>query len=135
MREGVGKMLYADRGDMYEGEWMADQRHGRGTYYRCDGRADVATYVHHDTIIGEGTQWSPNREFVVRLVGGVNQGPISVEEALEICRRMGVPGVPKRYCYDQPRPGGGSGGGSVNRSTTAYPTGHGSKQHFSSATI
>jgi len=88
-------MSYADRGDVYEGEWMGDRRHGRGIYYRSDGRADVCRYVDHDCV-GEGTQWSPNRAFVVRLVEGANRGPMSVGEALEICERIGVPGVPRQ---------------------------------------
>ena len=88
-------MIYADRGDVYEGEWMADRRHGRGVYFRADGRVDVARYVFHN-VAGEGTQWSPNREFVVRLLDGVNRGPISVGRALEIDSRIGIPGVPKQ---------------------------------------
>jgi len=94
-RDGVGKMVYADRGDVYEGEWMADRRHGRGLYYRSDYRVDVVRYMCHD-VVGEGTQWSPNREFVVRLVDGVNRGPISVGQALEIGARIGIPDVPKQ---------------------------------------
>lgn len=94
-RDGVGKMIYADRGDVYEGEWMADRRHGRGIYFRSDGRADVARYDSHD-VVGEGVQWSPNREFSVRLIDGNNRGQISVGVALEICSRVGVPGVPKQ---------------------------------------
>ncbi|KAL7526555.1 hypothetical protein ACHAXR_001540 [Thalassiosira sp. AJA248-18] len=94
-RSGIGKMIYADRGDVYEGEWLADRRHGRGIYFRSDGRADVTRYECHD-VVGEGVQWSPNREFCVRLVGGVNRGMCSVGRALEICGRIGVPGVPKK---------------------------------------
>lgn len=88
-------MIYADRGDIYEGEWMGDRRHGRGVYYRSDGRADVCRYVDHDCV-GEGTQWSPNRVFVVRLMDGVTIERIGVGEALEVCERVGVPGVPRQ---------------------------------------
>eukprot|EP00579_Thalassiosira_antarctica_P015053 CAMPEP_0201939242 /NCGR_PEP_ID=MMETSP0903-20130614/42824_1 /ASSEMBLY_ACC=CAM_ASM_000552 /TAXON_ID=420261 /ORGANISM="Thalassiosira antarctica, Strain CCMP982" /LENGTH=315 /DNA_ID=CAMNT_0048480717 /DNA_START=48 /DNA_END=995 /DNA_ORIENTATION=- len=94
-RDGAGKMIYADRGDVYEGEWMADRRHGRGLYFRADGRVDVARYVCHN-VAGEGTQWSPNREFVVQLLDGMNRGPISVGRAMEIDSRIGIPGVPKQ---------------------------------------
>lgn len=127
-------MLYADRGDIYEGEWKEDQRHGRGIYYRCDGRADVATYIHHDTMVGEGTQWSPNRDFVVRLVGGVNMGPITVEEALVIGQRMGVPGVPKRYeNWAHHHSGGGGGGGSIRSQPVSHDSS--SNKDYSSASI
>jgi len=94
-RDGVGKMVYADRGDVYEGEWMNDCRHGRGIYFRADGRADVSRYVCH-SVAGEGTQWSPNREFVVRTEDGVSRGRISVGMALEIGSGIGVSGVPKK---------------------------------------
>lgn len=94
-RDGVGKMIYADRGDMYEGEWLQDRRHGRGIYYRADGRADVAQYRNHH-VVGQGVQWSPNREYVVRLENGRSCGRISVREALGACDRIGMPGVPKK---------------------------------------
>lgn len=103
-RDGVGKMVYADRGDVYEGEWMADRRHGRGIYHRADGRADVTAYDDHGPV-GEGTQWSPSREFVVRLFDGAIVGQISVGAALEICARIGVPGVPKQV-FPEFRAGG-----------------------------
>lgn len=104
MRHGLGKMVYADRAEVYEGEWARDRRHGRGMYFRSDGRVDVTMYDAHDAI-GVGTQWSPTREFVVRLVGGTNQGPITVGQALQIDARIGMPGVPKqifqKFQYDQ----------------------------------
>jgi len=130
---------------MYEGEWKEDQRHGRGIYYRHDGRADVAIYVHHDTMIGEGVQWSPNREYVVKLVEGVNWGPISVQEALEICAKMGIPGVPKRYeNWAEGNSNNNSSsnsdshgrGGSVDRSANATSSERVSgKRHYSSSSI
>ena len=130
-------MMYADRGDIYEGEWKEDQRHGRGIYYRADGRADVARYLRHDTMVGEGTQWSPNREFVVRLVGGLNMGPITVLEALEICQRMGVPGVPKRYDnwtnnINNTSDGSGAGGSIRSQPVTQHRS---STRDYSSASI
>lgn len=136
-------MIYPDRGDMYEGEWKEDQRHGRGIYYRHDGRADVAMYVHHDTMIGEGVQWSPNREYVVKFVEGVNWGPISVTEALEICAKMGIPGVPKRYENWGANSNNSSNeshshsrGGSVDRSANATSSERVSgKRHYSSSSI
>lgn len=93
-RHGIGRMTYADRGGVYEGEWHTDQWCGRGMYHRIDGRTDVAIYITHNEHVGEGVQWSSNREFAVRLIGGTSVGPLEVEEALEIGKRMGMLGVP-----------------------------------------
>ena len=90
-------MLYADRGDVYEGEWDNDRRDGRGIYFHGDGRADVCLYNNHDPV--SGVRWSDDREYAITLLGeegGKVGEEISVGEALEICGRVGVPGVPRR---------------------------------------
>ena len=93
-RDGLGKMMYIG-GHVYEGEWKCDRRHGRGVYYWEDGVAEVCRYACHD-IVGEGAQFSPCRRFVNRLVNGKSVGRMSMEEAMKITSRIGLPGVPKQ---------------------------------------
>ena len=36
MRNGQGRMIYPV-GDIYEGDWVDDQKNGKGTYFYADG--------------------------------------------------------------------------------------------------
>ena len=36
MRHGKGRIIQPD-GDIYEGDWVNDKMHGRGTYHYTDG--------------------------------------------------------------------------------------------------
>ena len=45
-REGIGKLFYSN-GDVYEGEWMADERHGTGTMvYHAIGAVFEGCFQH-----------------------------------------------------------------------------------------
>ncbi len=80
-------------GEMYEGEWKCDRRHGSGVHYYADGRADVCSYE-NNAVVGEGTRWSCSQ--VMLLVDGRVCSRLSVGEGLEINALIGVNGVPNR---------------------------------------
>lgn len=80
-------------GEMYEGEWKCDRRHGSGVHYYADGRADVCSYENNE-VVGEGTRWSCSQ--VMLLVDGRVCSRLSVGEGLEINALIGVNGVPNR---------------------------------------
>ena len=46
--------------DKYEGEYVAGQREGKGTYHNADGTADVGRFKGGKDV-GEGARWSADR--------------------------------------------------------------------------
>ena len=83
---------YAD-GDVYEGEYKADQREGRGTYHAADGRAQVGTY-RAGKDVGAGVRWSADRQTAWRLLDGEPQAEISLDEATALAAQIGLPVPP-----------------------------------------
>ena len=47
-----------------------------------------------DTPVGEGAQWSADRQKAWRVQDGEKGDEISLEEALTIAEQVGLPGVP-----------------------------------------
>ena len=45
-KEGFGTQTYTN-GSVYEGEWVADVRHGKGTYYVMSKSKKVRDLSHH----------------------------------------------------------------------------------------
>ena len=78
---------------MYEGEWKADKKEGRGTYTYPDGRAEDGSY-RAGADVGDGVQWSADRQTAWRLLDGEKQGEISLGEARELAARIGLPVPP-----------------------------------------
>jgi hypothetical protein len=78
-------------GDVYEGSWEKDQRHGGGVYHWKDGRADVCTF-RCQKIVGYGCRWNPKRQTVWLLKDGemVRESPVTVEFGVEMAKRLGV---------------------------------------------
>ena len=50
-------------GDVYEGEYKAGKREGRGTYRHADGAVDVSFYKAGDPV-GEGVYWTADASSV-----------------------------------------------------------------------
>ena len=57
---GIG-IAILDTGSRYEGEWVANQRHGQGAFYWKDGEYYVGNYE-NDKRNGLGTYYWPNKE-------------------------------------------------------------------------
>ena len=64
---------------MYEGEYRAGEKQGRGTYRYADGEADVGTY-HGGEDSGEGVRWSADRTKAWRLRDGEEQATLELDE-------------------------------------------------------
>jgi hypothetical protein len=45
VREGFGVQRYS-KGDIYEGEWMADRMHGKGILLHADGSSYEGLWEH-----------------------------------------------------------------------------------------
>ena len=69
-RDGRGVYMYAG-GDVYEGEYKAGKMEGRGTYRLADGTAEVGRYF-AGADVGEGARWSADRK-----TGAVGRNPES----------------------------------------------------------
>ena len=80
---------------MYEGEWKADKKEGRGTYRYADGRIAVGFYM-AGADVGEGVRWSADGQAAERLRDGEPVEAISLEEALRIASDIGVPRLPEK---------------------------------------
>lgn len=89
MKQGLGTYLYAS-GDVYEGERVAGRREGCGTYRYAGGRAEVSWYRAGEPV-GEGAQWSDDRQTACRLHDGKVHESIPLEEAARIADEIGLP--------------------------------------------
>ena len=86
----------------FTGEWKNNVRHGKGTIRFGDGAAQVLVFENNKAV-GEGAQWSPDRQTAWRIKEGkiihLKDGSfdkITLEAAAAIAEAIGVP-VPERY--------------------------------------
>ena len=86
--EGRG-VVRLDNGNVYDGEWKADKREGRGVY-RADGIVLSVFYKQNDPV-GEGVAWLADRQRAVRLRDGKAVEMISLEEVRQTVERLGLP--------------------------------------------
>ena len=91
--KGTAKSQGDGAGHVYEGDWVDDKKHGKGTYTWANGEVDVKQY-NMDKAIGEGARWSSDRRTAWRLKDGNKGGKISLAEAVQIARRLGLPVPP-----------------------------------------
>ena len=87
-------------GDVYEGEYVEDKKHGRGTYRLADGRVVIGRFD-NEVPVGEGVCWippdaessDPDRHYwrAARLLDGQPEAYISLEEAEAIAKNVGEP--------------------------------------------
>jgi len=89
LRHGRGTGRFAN-GDVYEGEFKADMRHGRGTYRFAGGEVEVGRYEENNDV-GEAAKWSADGQRACRFQDGEPVEEISLEEARAIAARVGVP--------------------------------------------
>jgi len=59
IRHGIGKLVVKADSFVYEGEFVADKRHGNGTVTFADGKKFQGTFV-NDERVGHGTLFAPN---------------------------------------------------------------------------
>ena len=81
--------MRAATGNVYEGEWKANKRHGRGTYRYAGGAVEVGRYEANKNV--DGFQRLADGTTVWRYQDGKTVGKISLEEARAIAARVGVP--------------------------------------------
>ena len=68
---------------------------GGGTCTCLDGTATVSAY-RAGRAVGDGVQWSADRQTAWRTLDGEEQGEISLDEARELAARIGLPVPPVR---------------------------------------
>ena len=88
-REGRGTFRHAD-GHVYEGEWKDDHPEGRGTYRWADGRLMVS-FFKADAPVGEGVLWLADGQTAYRMRDGQPVEEISLEEAPRVTAEHGLP--------------------------------------------
>ena len=87
--QGKGAERYGT-GELYVGDVKCGQREGRGLYNYTDGQL-MATRWRANEPVGEGIQWTPDRQVAVRLLDGRPVEVIPHERAAAIARELGVP--------------------------------------------
>ena len=91
-REGHGASTYPD-GSVYEGEYMADVKHGRGAFLYPGGAADLVMF-RDGSQEGDGVTWAADRQRAWLLRDGTSQGEFSLDEARAVTARVGLPVPP-----------------------------------------
>ena len=87
-------MHYAS-GAVYQGEWVAGKKHGKGTYRWADGRVEVGLYQ-ADCSVGVGCMWSADQRQAWKIIDdGRECHEISLAEAQRVADEVGEP-VPIR---------------------------------------
>ena len=94
---GRGTLYYAS-GSAYDGQWVSGKKHGRGTYRWHDGRVEIG-YYDRDQSVGEGVMWSADMRQAWRIVDdGVYVEEISLAQAKAIAEGIGEsPPSPSTY--------------------------------------
>jgi len=82
-------MTYAS-GNVYEGEWAEDKKHGKGTFTYASGQVEVGCYE-AGAGVGQGVQWSADRATACELQAGKVGRTIPLDEAATIAKRIGLP--------------------------------------------
>ena len=75
---------------MYEGEWKAGEKEGRGTFRWADGTVTVGFYKAGKDV-GEGVKWTADGQTAYRMRDGKPVEKISLEEARATVARLGLP--------------------------------------------
>ena len=75
---------------MYEGEWKAGERDGRGTFRFADGRVLVSLFK-AGASVAVGVRWMADGQTAWRLRDGKPVEKISLEEARRIVAQHGLP--------------------------------------------
>ena len=73
--------------DSFEGQWKAGKKDGYGTYTRADGTVEVGSYSDGKDA-GDGVLWSADRQTAERLLDGIEQGAIALDEASELADQI-----------------------------------------------
>mmetsp|Transcript_25008 Transcript_25008/g.33152 ORF Transcript_25008/g.33152 Transcript_25008/m.33152 type:complete len:118 (+) Transcript_25008:622-975(+) len=84
--EGQGS-YFCSNGDIYEGMFRCNKRHGPGRYKWKDGKEDAIRYK-EGMRVGYGVQWSPNKRKVWLLEEMKQVKRISNELARQISRSI-----------------------------------------------
>ena len=84
-------------GNFYRGQMQRGQKHGCGWGWSPNGQLDAMRWV-ADRPVGEGVVWlAPDRSRCMRLLQGMPQGNISLEEAARIQATFELVGEPSDF--------------------------------------
>ena len=86
---GRGCERYAT-GEIYVGDYMAGERHGRGTFRHANGQTLVSRWKDNRPV-GDGIQWSADHKKAAKLKNGVPVGSCTLKEAGALSARLGMP--------------------------------------------
>ena len=89
LKHGYGKVANAD-GSSYEGEYQRGMQHGKGTYTYPSGAVEIGRYE-AGADVGQGVKWSADRAQAWEVQDGQPGRSISQEEAAQIAARIGLP--------------------------------------------
>ena len=95
---GRGCERYAT-GEIYVGDYMAGERHGRGTFRHANGQTLVSTWKDNRPV-GDGVQWSADHKKAAKLKNGVPVGGLPLKDAGALSARLGMP-VPTSWLKDK----------------------------------
>ena len=74
---------------VYEGQWCAGKKEGRGTHRYASGNVKVGCY-RAGADFGEGAKWSADRQKALLLRDGAVVQEISLEKEATVAARVGV---------------------------------------------
>ena len=81
------------------GDYMAGERHGRGTFRHANGQTLVSTWKDNRPV-GDGVQWSADHKKAAKLKNGVPVGGLPLKDAGALSARLGMP-VPTSWLKDK----------------------------------
>jgi hypothetical protein len=88
-KEGKGTYHYTT-GDVYEGEYKAGKKEGKGSYRYPTGQVELGCYK-GGADVGEAARWSKDRQTAWRMQDGKPGDEISLEDAAATAARLGLP--------------------------------------------